>query len=502
MSRPVILAADVGTSSLKAALVREDGAVLATARQSYGTAMPQNGCAEQDPLDWLLALERAVVDLGAKADLGMVAGVVVTGQMSGGLLVDAELAPLTPCLIWSDQRAFAQSDTARHAFGADALYRLTGNYASPTYTAPKLAWFARHAPDAYHQAFAFLQPKDWVVAQLTGKAMTDLSDASCTGLLDIVGGTWSDELMRLYGVDPRLAPEIVLAGGVAGALTPVAAQRLGLTQGLPVIMGGGDGPVSAAGVGALCSGDAQASLGTSAWISFVSDRPQLAPESGLVTYAHVLPGLFVETGSMQSAGAALEWAARLLETQPGTIAEMALKAAMPAADAPLFLPYIQGERAPWWFSHNGGTLIGLGRSHDREAVAAAVFEGVLFQLRLILDNFAQRGQRTSTLAVAGTFGTADAFAQRFADTTRQAIRPLRHAEHATAMGAAMLGFVGLGVLADLRAGRAWVQYEDIRQPGAGQDLASRRYELFTQSWPAIGDISMRLAELGRPKDQE
>ena len=350
MSRPLVLAADIGTSSLKAALVADDGAVRATARRAYETNTPRSGWAEQNPHDWLVALKGAVSDLSERTEPGELAGLVVTGQMSAGLLVDADLSPLTPCLIWSDQRATAEAQRAESLFGAASLYRLTGNPASATYTAPKIRWFAHHAVDAFGRARRFLQPKDWLIGQLTGRVATDVSDASCTGLLDISRSCWADELFRLYQLDAGLAPEIIPAGSIAGRLRAEVASQIGLTPGLPIVMGGGDGPVAAAGSGALADGDAHASLGTSAWISFVSQRPVLDPESRLATYAHVVPGHVVETGPMQSAGAALEWAARLLGTQPSALAEMALRGPMPAATAPLFLPSIQGEGALWWFS--------------------------------------------------------------------------------------------------------------------------------------------------------
>ena len=148
---------------------------------------------------------------------------------------------------------------------------------------------------------------------------------------------------------------------------------------------------------------------------------------------------------------------------------------------------------------NGGTLIGLGRSHDRETLAAAVFEGILFQLRLILSVFAQRGQATDALTVVGAFGRSDQFAQRFADTTGQGIRLLRNAEHATALGAAMLGFVGLQVLPDLAGARSWIQHEPTSYPREGTELATKRYDIFAATWPAVRETSARLADLAKPR---
>ena len=237
-----IIAADIGTSSLKAALVDDTGVVLATARQGYGTRVSPQGWTEQDPADWLRALIEALQTLGQKLSLANAKGLVFTGQMSAGLIVDRAFDPLRPCIIWSDQRAEKEAKSASDTAGADRLYAVTGNPATATYTAPKLAWLHRNEPHLMRQAHAFIQPKDWIVAKLTGRLATDLSDASCTGLIDLRKGGWANDLLALYGIDERLAPEILSSTTIAGPLSQDMATLLGLSAGLPVVMGGGDGP--------------------------------------------------------------------------------------------------------------------------------------------------------------------------------------------------------------------------------------------------------------------
>lgn len=495
-----VLAADIGTSSVKAAVVAAEGQIVAVARSaSYPTQTPQNGWTEQDPHAWLTAYREVIATLAGTCELQDVAALVLTGQMSAGLLVDAQVRPLTPCLIWSDQRASAQAAAAEKSFGAEAIYRLTGNPAGATYTAPKIAWLKQHAPAAYEAASAFAQPKDWVVAQLTGELKTDCSDASCTGLLDIKQGSWVPELFAAYGIDQRLAPEVLASTTAAGLLKADVATELGLPAGIPVLGGGGDGPATAAGAGALQPGDGYASLGTSAWISFASADPALDPASKLANFSHVIPGLVVETGAMQAAGGALEWAADLLGVAPDELATLALTKP-PAVDGPLFLPYLQGERTPLWFSASGGTFLGLGRAHERAEIAAAVLEGVLFQLRMILATFAALGSRTACLTVAGSFGRSASFGQRLADTLGQPVRLLANAEHATAIGAAMLGFTNLGVFASAADAQAWIAYEDTCTPTAATELAQQRYAIFADSWPAVSAPTLRLSELSSAPD--
>jgi xylulokinase len=412
--------------------------------------------------------------------------------MSAGLFVDVHAAPLTPCLIWSDQRAIAQTNAAAGSYGDAALYRLTGNPPSPTYTAPKIAWFCAHTPQP--RAAAFLQPKDWMVAQLTGRLVTDPSDASCTGLFDLHAGVWSSDLLDLYGIPAGLAPEILPSTSVAGVLTSSAARRLGLIAGLPVVLGGGDGPVAGAGAATLSSGEASASLGTSAWISRATASPACDPGSGLATYAHVVPGLMLETGSMHAAGGALEWAAALLGTDAAALARRAV-ANERHADAPLFLPHLQGERTPFWFSHPAGTFLGLGREHGADDIASAVLEGVMLQLRTIRNVLSARGALAPTLTYSGTFGAGSGISGWLADTLGCSVRQLVSAEHTTALGAAMIGFTGIRQLPDIAAARSWVRALPEVAPGPASALAAKRHELFLAAHHGVAAPSAALAAL-------
>lgn len=490
-----VIAADLGTSSLKAAVVRIDGRTLATARSGYGTRIAPGGRTEQDPADWLRALVAAVGELAASVDVRAARALVVAGQMSAALLVDDALEPLHPCLIWSDQRARDIAATVAHRLGADTLHRRTGNPATPTYTAPKLGWLARESPALFGRARAFLQPKDFLVARLTGRTLTDTSDASCTGLMNLAAGTWDPELFAAYGVPERLAPDILASSDIAGPLIGRMAGVLGLPEGLPVVVGGGDGPATAAGVGALSAGDGYVSLGTSAWASFVGDDPSVGADPGLATFAHVLPGRFVATGAMQSAGASLEWGATLLGMSPEAFAAVALDVPAPTGDAPLFLPYLQGERTPYWTATPAGAFLGLARDHDRTAVASAVMEGVLLHLRLILERFEGARDAGAALPVAGAFGRSSAFLPRLAAALDRSVVPMHDAEHATAVGAALVAFTGLGLVDERALSDGWFLRGDPIAPAARGATGNARYRLFRDAWHANESIHRDLAAL-------
>lgn len=495
MSRSTcILAADIGTSSLKAAMVEADGQVLATARRAYPTAVAGEGWAEQDPDDWLDALEGALADLRSQTDLKSACGLVFTGQMSAALLVDADLDPVRPCIIWSDQRADKQASAAARMFGAEPLFARTGNPPSATYTAPKLAWLAEHEAGALRRARAFVQPKDWLVGKLTGQLVTDPSDASCTGLVDLRAGQWDPDLFAAYGLPIELAPAIVPSASVAGRLAAEPARRLGLKAGLPVVAGGGDGPVTAAGSGAVADRDTCLVLGTSGWVSCVARHPALDPDRGLANFVHVVPGHFVETGSMQAAGASLEWAAQVLGMDVRALVEMALSSPAPEAHAPMFMPYLQGERTPYWTAMAAGTFFGLGRSHRRQDLSAAVMEGVLLQARLIAE-MASGTANTTPIVMSGGFAGSQDFVARLADTLQRRVLPLKDSDHATALGAALVGFVGLGMIDDWSVSARWARHGRSVDPKDRRAANDARFLLFKDSWREVRRLNERLAGL-------
>lgn len=493
-----VIAADVGTSSLKAAAVDTRGRVLAAARHAYPTTVSPAGWSEQAPAHWLEALRLALADLSDRTAIVLAEAIVFTGQMSAALIVDGANAPLHPCIIWSDQRAEAEAAAAADAAGADALYALTGNPATATYSAPKLAWLKRHAPEAFAKARAFLQPKDWLAAQLTGRQATDLSDASCTNLLDLRRGAWNPSLFEAHGLPPALAPEILPSTAITGTIRAAAAAALGLRAGLPVVAGGGDGPMTAMGTGIMADGEGYASLGTSAWVSFATAAPAMNAQSRLATFAHVLPGLFVETGSMQAAGACLEWAGRLLGLKASEVASQALAMPAPSGAAPFFLPYLQGERTPYWSATSAGTLFGLNMDHGHDALVAAVLEGVLLQLRVVVSHFETLGRRADPLPVSGGFGNSDAFARRLASTLGCRVAQVDGAEHTTALGAAVVAMLGTGMLASAEEAACWTSSRPAIEPDATAAAgAAARFAVFQASWHDAQVLAQRVRRLGR-----
>ena len=316
-NKRLILAHDLGTTGNKANLFDADGTLLGSAFAGYGTAYPQPNWAEQDPNDWWRAVcdttKQLLAETGSAADA--IAAVSFSGQMMGVVPVDSEGNALRSCIIWADQRAQAEADQIAQRYPANKIYQRSGHRISPAYCAAKMLWLRNHQPEIFHQAAYFLIPKDYVVQRLTGKFVTDYSDASGTLLFDLTRHTWDHALLQALALAPERLPALHKSTDVVGTITPAAAAATGLMTGTPVVIGGGDGACAGVGAGVVEPGDAYCYIGSSAWISISSAQPVLDPQQRTFTFHHLHPERYCPMGTMQAAGGARDWAWEVLGGQ-------------------------------------------------------------------------------------------------------------------------------------------------------------------------------------------
>jgi xylulokinase len=476
-----ILACDVGTSSLKLAVFDRDGTIAGFAARPYATRAPAAGYSEQDPADWLSALAGSVAELDGRGHLAGVAAVALTGQMSALVPVDGSGTPLRPAMIWSDVRASREAAEIAAAIGTDAYFDLSGNPPAATYPAAKARWLLRHEPEVLTKTAKILQPKDFIIARLTGAMAIDPSDASCTGFLDISGGHWAPALVESAGISPELLPELAPSTAIVGKVSAAGAAWSGLPEGLPVVLGGGDGPTTALGVGAAEEGRIYACLGTSAWMSRIATRPSADPARRLVTYRHVLPGLFAPTGSTQNCGNVLDWLVRTLGSaeRAGEVITRVLEDVAAGADGLLFLPFLHGERTPFWDPELRGAILGLGYAHGRDHIVRAALEGIAFELRLILDVFREGADGFGEIAVVGGIAENAAVRRLLSEVLAIPVVPILQGAHTTVRGAAMLGALALGIVPSPAEARRWVAVGEKIVPPRGTnprlESARRRF---------------------------
>lgn len=450
-----LLAHDLGTSGNKAVLFDTKGQALASATFEYATDYPFLKAAEQQPEDWYLAFCKTTRDILAATGIAPkdILALSFSAQMNACLPVDQRGEALRPAMIWADSRATLEAGQLTAAFGAKTLYDLTGHRVSASYGVAKMAWFKKHQPDLYQKTALFLQPKDYLVARLTGRMATDYSDASHLACLDQHSKAWSLDILSCFSLHAAKFPDILPSTQVAGRLTPQAAAQCGLLAGTPVVMGGGDGSCATAGAGASLPGEAYNSLGTSSWIGTLSSQPVVDP--GMVTFnlLHLDGVSHLALGTMQAAGLSLVWAVDNLfqgENHADVFAKLNHRQQTSPACARglFFLPYLLGERSPWWNPEARGCFIGLTASTTREDMLQAVMEGVGFNLKLIKDSLAANTAIDSMRIIGG--GTRNlAWMSILASIWQTPLLLPQLPYTATSLGAALCAGVGAGVYADL-----------------------------------------------------
>lgn len=487
----MIIAHDLGTTGNKASLHHDDGRIVASVTVAYPAHFAAGGVAEQNPDDWWNAVVAATRDLIARTGTPTsdIVGLVVSGQMMGAVLLDAEGEPARPAIIWADTRAGAQQRELEDAIGAERAYGILGHRLNPTYSVEKIMWVRDNEPDVWARVRRVCVAKDFIVLRLTGRLATDRSDASGTNAYDQTAGTWSDEVLRAARLDRALFPEILESTQIAGALTDAAATALGLHMGVRVVMGGGDGPLAAVGSGVVAPEDgAYVCLGTSSWISFAADAPLHDPGMRTFTFDNVVPGSFVPTATMQAGGASVQWIAEALSPDPAHPETGRLTAEASAdvdTDDLYFLPYLLGERSPLWDPDARGAFVGLSRHHGRAHLVRAVLEGTAFNLLSCIQAFRASGAVIDRIDAVGGGAQSDVYLSVLADVWGVPVRRRTIVEEANSLGAAVTAAVGLGIT-DFSAARALSEVTAEFTPDAGRHAVyAERHARFTDAYAAL-----------------
>ena len=432
------LGMDVGTSGVKAVLVNEAGAIVATAACELALSHPAPLWSEQDPDAWVDAAIRAVDNLAAghPREIAAVRSIGLAGQMHGATLLGADGRPLRPAILWNDGRSHAECAELEQR--CPSLHAVAGNLAMPGFTAPKLLWVARHEPEVFARLAKVLLPKAYVRYRLTGEMVEDMSDAAGTLWLDVGRRCWSPTVLQATGLDLGHMPRLVEGSDPCAMLSAEYARRWGMPRDVVIAGGAGDNAATAVGLGAIAPGDAFLSLGTSGVLFRVTDRFLPAPASAVHAFCHALGGLWHQMGVMLSAGASLAWLARILGTPDAEL----LPPLGEVVDRPSpvrFLPYLDGERTPHNDAAAAGALVGLRSATDRQHIVQAVLEGVAYAVRDNLAALSGTGSPMDEIDLVGGGSRSALWAQIIADVLGIPVHRVEEGDFGAALGAARLG---------------------------------------------------------------
>lgn len=401
-ARDLTLSIDVGTGSVRAALVDGTGRILCVVAREHDQIVPAFGWAEQRAEDWWTGVAAAVRGVLDKVEGGRdrISAVAACGQMHGTVLVDGNGRPTRSHVpLWNDKRtAGLVAEFERDFPDADYL-EASGNPPTPAWPGFKLQWLRDNDPAAYRAAETLLMPKDFINLRLTGERAMDTGDASCSFLMDPSTRNWSDAMLARLGLDRRLLPTIREPTEILGAVTAEAARETGLTEGTPVLVGGADYPVALLGSGVCRPGLASDVTGTSCILTLIAERPLLDPEICNVATVEGHWGGFV---LLETGGDAMRWARRAFHEGGLSYEDIVTRAAeAPAgADALFFVPYLTGERLGL-HRNARAQFFGLGAGHGLAHLHRAVMEGVAFASARHLKVMEAAGTRLERVVASG-----------------------------------------------------------------------------------------------------
>lgn len=500
--RDCLLAIDLGSTSLKAAVYDLDGRMVSSSSRPTekfhpSAEHPEWTVWQPEPI-WrgvVAAVRDAVLRL---AGVRHVRGVAVTGMGMDGLPVDERGCWLYPMISWHDPRTAPQLAWWREHVGVERTFSLGGNPVWPINSALRILWMLEHEPEIMARAHNWLLIEDLINFQLCGRRVTDYSMASCTMLFDQHKLDWSEQLLGLSGIERRLLPEALPSGTVIGEITDAVAKATGLEPGTPVVLGGHDHLCGALPVGAFRPGVVLDVTGTWESVLTATTRPVLKDElrqRGMTVQAHVARGQHTVWGG-NVAGEMLEWQrrqyARPISSQEieneWDVLMAAAAESPPGAHGVMFLPHMAGAGCPVVDPQSLGAFVGLSGVATSGDLLRAVIEGLDYQFLDIVQAM-ETGLETrldKLVAVGGA--TKNAFwMQNKADVAGRPIE-VPDVEEATPLGAAILAGIGLGFYKDEEEA-----YQRVYRPGPVYKPDKERTRRYAEWFAIYKDLYAALA---------
>ncbi len=452
---------DVGTTGVKGLLVDEKGRIMGNWSEPLELITPKSGWNEQDPKEWWKNVVAVLKRLNEKATEigGKVRAISTSGQMHSLVLLDGKGNVLRNAILWNDQRTHRECEIITEEFGEEYLIKNVGNPVLTGFTLPKILWLKRNEPKIFENTRKILLPKDFINFMMTGKMVTEPSDASGTVAYGI-DGEWKDEILEKLEIPLEIFPEVIPSNEVIGRLKREVANETGLSEDVLVVPGGADNACSALGVGVTLSGRVMISLGTSGTVLAPTLSEEPDPKGRVHFFFHVLKGIKYHMGVMLSATHSLNWfKERFLQESYGEINEMVSKS--PAgSNGVIFLPYLNGERTPHRDPFARGVFFGISSFNSKEDVIRAIFEGVAFGIKDSFDILKNDLKvKIEDVRITGGGSKSDIWVKITADVLGHNLKRPQVNEGA-AYGASMLAFSGFSKTPPERVADEWVIIKD------------------------------------------
>ena len=457
-----VIGIDLGTSATKTVLFDEKGNIISSASREYPMQQPQNGWAEQNPVDWYNAAISTLKDIidNSSADVDDIISLGISGQMHGLVMLDENCEVLRPAILWCDQRTGKECEQLTEALGLETLIKITANPALTGFTASKILWVRNNEPEIFERCRHILLPKDYLRFRLTGEFATEVSDASGMQLLDVPARKWSDTMIEAVGIKKEYLAKVYESPEITGYINNETAEKTGLSSKTCVVGGAGDNAAAAVGMGVVTEGKAFTTIGTSGVVFAHTDNPVIDPEGRVHTFCCAVPDCWHVMGVTQGAGLSLQWfrnqfcyeemlQAEKEEKDVYQITDEKASKVRIGCDKLLYLPYLMGERTPHLDPDCRGTFFGISAMHTKAHFIRALMEGVTYSLYDCLIVLKEMGISPLSMLLCGGGSKSKLWKKMICDTFSMPVETSKSSE-APALGVAILAAVGAGIYADVK----------------------------------------------------
>ena len=487
-----VIGVDIGTTHCKCVAITPSGEVLLQVQASYPTIQHTQGQSEQEP-DIIL---NRVLELLQKTISGLrqehkLKAVAFSSAMHSIIPVDKSGIPLSNAFTWADTRSNANATELIEKGNQDVLYPRIGVPIHPMLPLCKIIWIRQSMPTIFSLAKKFISLKEYIFFKLFGRYIVDYSIACASGLLNINSLNWDEHALELAGIDGRRLSLPVSVFHSETKLNSEYRDLLGISD-VPFIVGGSDGCLANIGSGAVSAGEGAITIGTSGAVRIVANQSNLDPLHRLFNYV-VEKDFFVCGGPVNNGGIVLKWFAENFLNRPfvsnadfSWFIEEACQI-QPGANGLIFLPYLLGERAPYWDSNLRGAFIGLDLIHRKEHMMRAVVEGVSFGLYSVLQAIESAYGEIKVLYASGGFTQSEKWLQILADILNKRII-VAGGTDASAVGAAIIGFCAIGSMKNIRQAKELaVNLSEFKPDSRNNEMYKQVFNVFQNAAPLLKD---------------
>lgn len=506
MNKTVVIGADIGTGSCKVVAFDIEGKLIASRTLEYPIVHPQWGWAEQEPQIVFESFVRCLKELvQALAEQRWEIGAISLSSVFHSVLaVDHSNTPLSNCLNWADGRAFAEVESLKRETPPHYFYRRTGCPLHPMYLPGKIMWWKSHQPELFKKAAKFVSIKEYILAELCGEHLVDFSVASGSGLLHLGELKWDRELLEYIGIREDRLSILASTQTILPPLRDAWAKEIGLNPKIPWVIGGGDGTSSSLGSGAVNPGVMTAMVGTSGAVRVMAPEPKIDPKGRTWCY-QMTDNMWVSGGAINNGGIIYRWYRDKIMTDDRELSGVKDYEIMnrwageipPGANGLLFLPFLAGERSPYWNAETRGVLFGLGLEHNKKHVTRAIMEGVVYRMYSIYQALEELNGKPEEIRASGGFARSPLWLSILSDVLGYEVKVPNNVE-GSALGAAILAMVALKMIPSVHSAGRMVAIGSTYEPNRHNHLLYQQlYKIYEKTYWSLRESFSMLAGLKR-----